>query len=146
VSQYLRDAVFTILNTAGALNTALGGRWYDTVPPEKAQMPYGVYTLDAPDLELYFGGIVAQTATLTFEFRGQLGQAGEGGAVTSGGSTASQDVGEFEELLYALMHERAVNVTNHDRGLFVCVQRGVPETTEQYHSMTSTYSLTATDF
>lgn len=136
MSVYLMRAIYGRLtaDTGGGTNpvrTAVSDRIYALEAPASSTLPLIVYSLDTPDTERFFSGVVRTTATFTVTVFGK----------TQAGADALADI---DRKVFDLLDQVEVAVTDHDRGYIRGVSRGAPTIEGEYLRLDSTFQIVAT--
>ncbi len=136
MSVYLMRAIYgrlTAVTDAGTnpVRTAVSDRIYALEAPASSTLPLIVYSLDTPDTERFFSGVVRTTATFTVTVFGK----------TQAGADALADI---DRKVFDLLDQVEVAVTEHDRGYIRGVSRGAPTIEGEYLRLDSTFQIVAT--
>lgn len=123
----------TAVTDAGTnpVRTAVSDRIYALEAPASSTLPLIVYSLDTPDTERFFSGVVRTTATFTVTVFGK----------TQAGADALADI---DRKVFDLLDQVEVAVTDHDRGYIRGVSRGAPTIEGEYLRLDSTFQIVAT--
>ena len=113
-----------------ALRTAVSDRIYAIEAPARTTLPLVVYSVDSVNTERFFGGVVKQTAGFTV-------------SVFAKSESGADSIVDTEELVFDLLDQTSVSVTNHDRGYIRNVTRGVPELDGEAFRTDTTFEMIA---
>jgi hypothetical protein len=131
----LMKAIFARLtydagDNTNPLRTAVSDRIYAIEAPARTTLPLVVYSVDNVNTERFFGGVVKQTAGFTV-------------SVFAKSESGADSIVDTEELVFDLLDQTSVTVTNHDRGYIRNVTRGVPELDGEAFRTDTTFEMIA---
>jgi hypothetical protein len=136
VSNYLMRGFYSRLNadtgsSTNPVRTAVSDRIYAVEAPASSTLPLVVYSMDSPDTERFFSGIVRSRALFTVSVFGKV-------------ELGPDAVADIDRKVFDLLDQQAVTVTGHDRGYIRGVSRGTPTAEGEYFRSDSTFELVAT--
>jgi hypothetical protein len=131
----LMKAIYTRLTyDAGSgtnpLRTAVSDRIYAIEAPARTTLPLVVYSIDSVDTERFFGGVVREIGSFTV-------------SAFAKSESGADSIVDTEKLVFDLLDQQGVTVTNHDRGYIRNLSRGVPELDGEAFRVDSTFEIVA---
>jgi len=136
MSQKMLEGLYTKLTavqTAGTFYDDLSGRIYAIEAPQNASLPLALIIWEDTSVTQSFDTDAIKDALVTIEVWGKREDGGEA-------------LGDTVQLLFTLLQNASLTITDHDRGVVTCVSEGSPSMVEDSILISTQWRIRATDF
>jgi len=127
----LMKAIYTKLTTTNAFKTAVGSRIFAVQAPSETAFPVCIYNLEEVNTQRFFDGRVQQRGIIAI-------------GIFDKSDSGADSIVDKEKLLFALLDEASVSVTDHDRGFIRGMTRGTPSIEGELLQLESTFEIVST--